>query len=81
MLAYLANLLRTLYAPHLLFTEFQDTLEDIRKIIESMATKVDIDLEPPILTKPEAVDETESELKVVDEPELESEVGTELVPL
>ena len=68
----LQDLLHTRYAPHLLFTEFRETLEGIRKIIGDMAAKVDIQLEP-------VVDEPEPE--VVDKPELESEVVAELLSL
>jgi len=49
----LQDQLRTQYAPHLLFTEFQKSINGIQKILEGMAGKVNIDSDPPILAKPE----------------------------
>jgi len=66
----LQDLLRTQYAPHFLFTELRETLEGIRKIIEGMVTKVDIDSEPSILAEPEVIDKSEPEVEV-DESEAE----------
>jgi len=62
----LQGLLRIRYAPHSL-TEFWETLEGIRKIIEDMATKIDINSEPSVLVEPDIVDELYS--KVVEAPE------------
>jgi len=47
------------------------------KILEGMATKFNIDSEPPILTEPEVVDE--SEPKVINELEPEPEVKELLI--
>ena len=56
------DLLRTRYAPHLLFTEFRETLEGIQKIIKGMTTKVEINSKPPIFAETEAVDESEPDI-------------------
>ena len=69
----LQDLLGTRYAPHLLFTDFQETLEDIQKIIEDITIKVETDPEPPIFAEPEAVDQPQPQPDIVDEPELEVE--------
>jgi len=80
----LHDLLRARYALHLLFTKFREFIDGIRKILEGMTGKVDIDSELLILTElevvdksePEVVDESESE---VIEPEPEAEVEAPLV--
>ena len=74
MLVVLQDLLRTRYAPHLLFTDFRETLEDIQKGIEEyIAAKVNTELEPEVVAEPE------SEPTVVDEPEPELELEEFLV--
>jgi len=45
--------------PHLLFTDFKETLESFRKIIEGMVINVDIDSEPPILVEPEIIEDSQ----------------------
>jgi len=62
----LQDLLRTRYAPHLLFTEFRETLEDIQKSIEEyIIVKVNTELE----LEPEVAAEPVTEPAVVDEPD------------
>jgi len=80
----LQDLLRTQYTPHLLFTEFREILVGIRKLIEGMTIKINIDWEPLNLDEPEVVDKPEPNLdepEVVDksEPEPESKPEPEAV--
>jgi len=54
---------------HIFFTEFQETIDGIRKILEGTAVKVDKDSEPPGLIETKVVEEPES--KVTEDPEPE----------
>ena len=73
----LKDLLRTLYAPHLLYSSETDYKEP--KVVDKLESEVvdEPDLERPVLVDPDIIDEPDS--KVVDEVELELEVKELLI--